>query len=289
MNKNFALAALVLWPLLWASGAYAQNPVEVALPAGVIKPAFFDKQGIVVTDFKKGVAGLNVWQVQKGATKTVFYTSADNKVLMSGVLWDAGTGRNLSDAYITPQMAIGPAGLSSAAATPAGAVPGSAPTAINSLAISGVAQLAGIKEGKAPVERTLFIMFDPRCPYCHNVYRKTRDFVANGGTIKWIPTTILGDKANGSRLVADIMQASNPVRTMAEVFDKKAGASSPSAATSKAINENEAYFFAAFENNKGAGPMGVPVAFFQTANGPQMVSAIDDDVLLSRIFKDIKK
>jgi thiol:disulfide interchange protein DsbG len=292
MIKHFSITALSMAAWMLAPVVFAQAKVAastpIVVPAGVITPPFFNKQGIVVTGFKKGVAGLNVWQVEKGATKTVFYTSADNKVLMSGVLWDADTGSNISDKYINHDMVIPLA----AASVPAGAVPASAPTAIKSLALSGVARLAGIKEGNGSVDRTLFVMFDPRCPYCHNVFKKTRQFVANGGTIKWIPTTILGDKANGVKLVADIMQASNPIDAMAKAMlgvGRQTGSATPNSTTAKAVADNEAYFFAAFESNAGAGQAGVPVAFFQTATGPQMVSGIDDDALLKRIFTDIKK
>lgn len=292
MIKHFSIIAIAIAAWMVGPVAFAQAKVvsttPVVVPAGVITPPFFDKQGIVVTGYKKGVAGLNVWQVQKGTTKTVFYTSADNKVLMSGVLWEADTGINISDKYISNDMVV----PSASVAVPAGAVPASAPTAMKSLALSGVAQLTGIKEGSGSVDRTLFVMFDPRCPYCHNVFKKTRQFVASGGTIKWIPTTILGDKSNGVKLVADIMQASNPIGAMAKAMTGSGGqigSTTPNSATAKAVADNEAYFFAAFESNAGAGQAGVPVAFFQTATGPQMVSGIDDDALLKRIFTDIKK
>lgn len=261
--------------------AMAQTPAPITLPAGVVKPAFFDKQGIRVLGYQKGASGLNIWQVEKGATKTVFYSTPDNKTLMSGVLWEADSGKNVSDAYITSDMIA-----SVAPQTPVGTGTPGKP----SEAIAGLSALTGIKEGKASIDKTLYIVIDPRCPYCHNVYNKTRAFVKAGGTIKWLPSTVLGDNASGARLVAEVLEAKDPVRSLASVIGKKTGGIQPSAQTMKVIAENEAYFYAAFQRNKSAGQPGVPVAFFETKDGsPQMVSNLDDDELLKRIFTDIKK
>lgn len=269
----------------------------VALPSGVVKPAYFDHKGIKIVAYQKGVGGLNIWQVEKGSTKTVFYSTPDNKVLMSGVLWDAATGANMSDAYITAEMVANPVAL--AAAAPPAAIPdvtavllkeGMFGPKITSEAINNIAPLVGVKEGRGTIDKTLYIMFDPRCPYCHSVYNKTRAYVKAGGTIKWLPVVVLGDKANGVRLVADILQARDPAAAMVKVFGKPVGVATADASTTKVVRDNEAYFFAAFDRNKAVGQAGVPVAFFETKTGePQMVSGIDDDELLKRILADIKK
>lgn len=290
--KRLSLMGMLLMPMF----AMAQT---VALPAGVVKPAFFDKQGIKVLAHQKGAGGLNVWTVERGPTKTVLYTTPDNKVLLSGVLWDASSGVNLSDTFISDDMRVAP-GDRPALASPAPVA--QEPSFVAKVAqvfspskisapIKGVATLKGIKEGRAPDDKTLYIFFDPRCPYCASVYRKTRDYVKKGGTIKWVPVVILGDRVNGSSLIADTLQASNPPAVLGSVMGSRgSGSTKPNAATTKALEENEAYFFAAFDANKGAGPAGVPVAFFETKDGaPQMVSGIDDDVLLNRILMDIKK
>lgn len=281
------LLMLMLVPIF----AHSQT---VALPSGVVKPAYFDRKGIKVIAYQKGVSGLNIWQVEKGSTKTVFYSTPDNKVLMSGVLWDSATGANISDAYITAEMMANPEKLAEEVhfwELPA--VPmkeGVFGPKITSEAIKNIAPLVGVKEGRGTIDKTLYIMFDPRCPYCHSVYNKTRAYVKAGGTIKWLPVVVLGDKANGMRLVADILQARDPAAAMVKVLGKRVGAATADASTTKVVQDNEAYFFAAFERNKAVGQAGVPVAFFETKTGePQMVSGIDDDELLKRILADIKK
>jgi len=260
---------------------------DIKLPSGVIQPGFFAKQGIKVLSFQKGVGGLNVWKISRGDVITVFYTSPDNQVLISGVLWDAAAGSNLSDSYISADMKVqAPQTTQSLAVAPSG----QAVSASQSDAIKTVSLLTGIKEGTATPDKTLYIMFDPRCPHCHAVHIKTRAYVAGGGSIKWIPVAVLGDSSGGSRVIADILQAPNQVESLARNMGKRTGGQTPTAATQKTIAANEAYFFAAFDRNKGAGEAGVPVAFFETSSGaPQMVSGVDDDQLLARIMKDIKK
>lgn len=282
--KLFCLIFMALLPAL----ASAQAPVAGA-PA---QPGFFAKQGIKVLSYQKGAGGLNVWQVQRGLTKTVLYTTPDNKVLLSAVLWDAATGSNLSDAYITRDMVVAQADKAGLATAPAAIVDSGnySPTKVSD-AIKGISTLTGIKEGGAPIDKTLYIIFDPRCPYCHSVYKKTRQFVKDGGTIKWIPTTLLGNRSAGGMMVADMLQSRKPLRALDDAMLKQTpGTTAPTAATQKTIDENEAYFFAAFDKNKSAGAVGVPVAFFETKSGaPQMVSGIDDDALLKQILTDIKK
>lgn len=275
---------MTLVAALVATHALAEG---VSVPQGVELPAFFTTNKFKVLEYRKGPGGLNAWSVERNGAQTVLYTTADNKVLMSGVLWDAKSGANLSDAFLAPSM-IKPAVAQSTdtagafqRATAAGA----------STPIAAVAKLRGVKEGKGSVERTIYILFDPRCPHCKNVFRDTRDFVRSGGSIKWIPTTVLGRDQMGEAMVADILQSPNPIEAMGRV--ESGGFRQPAKieqSTRDAIRDNEEYFWAAFDNNKGAGAPGVPVAFFQTPDGaPQMVGSLDNRELLARIFKDMSK
>lgn len=276
MKKSIVSGLIATVSVLLAQAAVAAS---LALPAGVVKPPFFDKQGISVLSYQKGPSGLNVWKVERDGVRTVFYTTSDNKALISGVVWDAKTGANLSDQFITADMRAVAQGQGAQFS------PGKVPDAIK-----GIASLVGVREGGGDADKTLYIIFDPRCGHCHAVYKKTRQYVANGGTIKWIPVTVLGQPEAGVRLVSDILQARNPVQALAAAMADKNSGSQPSAQTLKAVSENEAYFWAAFERNPSAGNAGVPVAFFVTRQGvPQMVGGIDDDILLNQIFADIKK
>lgn len=57
--------------------------------------------------------------------------------------------------------------------------------------------LGGFKEDEAiGAKKTLYVFYDPTCPACHTVFNATRKgfYQKHGITIKWIPTTILGDE-----------------------------------------------------------------------------------------------
>jgi thiol:disulfide interchange protein DsbG len=304
--KTMRVAALAALIISLKVAAAPDAPKPIALPVGVVEPAFFGAHGIRVLNWQRGVGGLNVWQVDRNGMQTVFYSTPDNKTLISGVLWDAATGAVQSDAYITTAMAApenvarinGAAGVIEAVnAQPAVQTPAQstvqAPAAAGEVtqSISGVAALTGVKEGRGSAAKTIYIMFDPRCPHCRNVYENSRDFVQHGGTIKWLPVTVLGDSADGLNRVAAIIQAKDPLSAM-NVVEHSAmiGPQNVLPSTVSAVGANEAYFWAAYNRNPGAGTPGVPVAFFQDRNGaPQMVSDIDDPALLKRIFEEMGK
>ncbi|MCA8197359.1 DsbC family protein [Burkholderia vietnamiensis] len=308
MNK--AKIAGLLAGLAVSLGAMAApTDSAVQVPPGVVKPAFFESHGIHVVGYQKGVGGLNVWQVERNGMQTVFYTTPDNKALISGVLWDAATGAVQSDAYITTAMTSpanvarikGEASVTQAVADAASGVqvaersgsqaPEKASPGGVSESISGVAALTGIKEGRGSAARTIYIMFDPRCPHCRNVYDQSRDFVRRGGSIKWLPVTVLGNAPDGLNRVAAILQSKDPVQAM-NVIEHSAVVPQADVkpTTVNTVSANEAYFWAAYTRNPSAGQPGVPVAFFQDRNGaPQMVSDIDDPALLKRIFGEMGK
>ncbi|WP_240702151.1 thioredoxin domain-containing protein [Trinickia terrae] len=298
------MAALIALMISLNVNAAPDAATPPSLPAGVVKPAFFDVHGIRVLNWQRGAGGLNVWQVDRNGMKTVFYSTPDNKTLISGVLWDAATGAVQSDAYITPAMTApqnvarinGEAGVMQAVdarSASQAAAPAQAQDQTGAVAqsITGVAALTGVREGRANASKTIYIMFDPRCPHCRSVYDQSRDFVAHGGSIKWLPVTVLGNPPDGLNRVAAIVQAKDPVAAM-NVIEHAAmiGQQDVKPSTVSAVSANEEYFWAAFNRNPGAGTPGVPVAFFQDRNGaPQMVSDIDDPALLKRIFEEVGK
>jgi thiol:disulfide interchange protein DsbG len=300
-----AAASMISLPALAASARPAEDAGDASakVPAGVVTPAFFAAHGIKVMAYQKGPGGLNVWQVEHNGMQTVFYSTSDNRALISGVLWDASSGTVESDAFITPAMLtpdnierINGTSVTSGAAIATTFTPAPPVAAVNAapgglaVPISGVEALKGIREGRASPAKTVYIVFDPRCPHCRNVYDQSRDFIAHGGSIKWIPVTVLGNPPDGLNHVAAILQARDPVNAL-KVVEHSAmiGQFDVKPETVRAVGENEAYFWAAYDRNPGAGTPGVPVAFFQAKDGsPQMVGNVDDPALLQRIFGDMK-
>lgn len=258
-------------------------------PAGVpIPPAAFQAKGLRVLGHQRDPrSGLHIWTVQHVAsgTKTILYSTSKNEVFLAGAMWDGTTGGNVSDPlYASPLMtgderaAVSPTVATATAGKPA-AVPGS---------IKRLGELVGVKDGDAPIEKTLFVFFDPRCPYCHQLYEVTRNTAAlNGRAIVWLPVTILGQKERGAAIVADILQRDKPAEGLQIAFSGFANANAtPNAKTTAAIQENERIFWAAFQANPGAGQASVPVAFFMDKAGhPQMVA--NPAASLSKIFQEM--
>ncbi|MDM8356495.1 DsbC family protein [Pandoraea communis] len=297
-NRLYALAVLSGLASFACAPMVRAEPASPAVQPPVV-PAYFAANGIQVLKKQRGPGGLTAWTISRNGVQTIMYTTPKDDVMISGVLWDAKTGKNLSDQFMTDEVLKSAQVQQQAAAAvkpnPSAVISVDGPVRAKagkvSDAIRGIDVLPGVKEGTAGPAGTLYIFFDPRCPHCKNVYSMTRDFVKKGGTIKWLPVTVLSPGADGKLMVADILQDPNPVAAMARI--ESGGFRSPSRVdkkTTDAIAQNEGYFWAAFDRNPAAGQAGVPVAFFQTPDGaPQMVGSIDDRELLSRILKDMSK
>ncbi len=114
------------------------------------------------------------------------------------------------------------------------------------------------------VADTVYIMFDPRCPYCHEAFRNVRDYVKAGRRIKWIPVPILGNKEQGEKIIAAI-QAKPEL--LAAVMESRANidlitkdvAVSPE--LTQSLNYNIAFMMAAFKNSQYP-QAGVPAWFW---------------------------
>jgi thiol:disulfide interchange protein DsbG len=244
-------------------------PASASAAAGT--PAAFALKGFQVISHQiEPVSKLHVWGVQHpSGSRLILYSTPDNKVFFTGALWDATTGANISDPLYTALEAA--TQHATKPATPDPSRPPAIPEPIQRLS-----KLKGIKDGdpSAPLYRTVFVFFDPRCPHCRDLYSATHGRPdLKGKAIVWLPTTILGDKTRGAAYVAEILQGQSPNQQLQVAF---AGLSSmkvpPSEATNAAIRENEQLFFTAFGTNPNAGQASVPVAFFVDRLGrPQMV------------------
>jgi len=291
-----ALLALI-GEVLAEQGSQSSTPKDVEvdqqMPAAAqgLNPAEVVSRYGQITDHRPvGVGGLTAWTVEKGGRKLVLYTTADTQALFTGVVWDAATGRNLSDQFIpgnamvaaqlmaVPPVAAEQSGVRAAAFD--GKFTGTIPESM-----ATVDSLAGVKEGKGGIADTLYIIVDPRCPYCRKAYNITREYVKKGYTIKWIPIVALGDPANGLPLAATILQSKDK-----DVVERVLGKheqirTQPTKETEEALSISLAFMFAAFEQNGGQ-QAGVPVAFFidRRTGKPRMMTGVSEMVVLEDIF-----
>lgn len=64
--------------------------------------------------------------------------------------------------------------------------------------IKDLESLGGFKEDESiSPKKTLYVFYDPTCPGCHTIFKASQKqlYTKHGITIKWIPTTILGDES----------------------------------------------------------------------------------------------
>lgn len=321
---SVALAALTAMAL----PALAQMPINLrdnvqppkkgvvpVKPAGAVQPAsaapvdqayLMQRYGTVVERRLIGVGGLTAWTMEKNGRRVVLYTTADGQAVMSGVVWDAMTGRNLSDQFVPSNVtlqpplgaAMGPAPIPAAGTgartmTGPGAapVPGALVGKLNGPlpeSIKTVDSLAGVKEGTGGPADTLYIVFDPRCPYCRKAYLNLRPYVKKGFTVKWIPVVALANPELGMPVTASVLQA-KPAE-QAEILRRVLGNKEevrvvPTKAVLAALERNLAFFYAAFENNK-VDKVGVPAAFFvdKRTGNPRMMTGIQEMVIIEEVF-----
>lgn len=141
------------------------------------------------------------------------------------------------------------------------------PSAMQQLAASmlkDIGTTSWISEGKGP--RVIYIFFDPNCPFCHNLYLNTRDWVkANQVELRWIPVGILMPTSAGKAVA--ILGAQDPLAAFRQNEDHYARADGfgaidediPTPAVEKQLKANEALLA---RTRSGA----VPVMLFESRN-----------------------
>ena len=290
--RRIALASIAIAMAVSVGFAAATPDTKTALKHPKPPQAFAAKGLTVLSHTFDPNVGMNVWVVQhvKGGTG-LFYSPPDGKVFFTGAMWDGVTGANVSDPHYTTLAQY--RGVNAASPSPPSSAtsrPTVAPTKAGSVpeSIKRLGELGAIKEGTAPVGKTLFVFFDPRCPYCKQLYEMTRSHPGiKGRSISWIPVAVLGRKEQAMGMIADIMQRSDPASGLKMNFSGLSSATAkPSEKTKKLVDENESVFWAAFQANPAAGQAAVPVAFFMDKAGrPQMVA--NPAAVLDKIFAEM--
>ncbi len=75
--------------------------------------------------------------------------------------------------------------------------------------LAGIDEATWVEEGQGP--RVVYVFFDPNCPYCHQVYVDTRDYVKRGEVrLRWVPVGVLTTTSFGK--AAAILDAKDPLQ-----------------------------------------------------------------------------
>jgi thiol:disulfide interchange protein DsbG len=254
--------------------------------------AMVSRYGTIVDSRPVGAGGLVAWTVEKNGRTVELYTTPDMSVIFTGIIWDAKTGKNISDQFL-PSQALPTPGAPTAATVAAsapppevGAVEGTYKGAIPE-SVKAVASLQGIQEGKGDQGNTVYIMFDPRCHYCHDAYALTRKYVKKGYSIKWIPTLALGEVESGAPVAAAIMQAKDSEQVLAQTMTgMPVQPVAPNNTTMKTLGTNLSYLFAAFQNSGQSDRAGVPVAFYvdHHTGKATMMQGVSSQIVLDKVF-----
>jgi thiol:disulfide interchange protein DsbG len=253
-----------------------------------------DKYGKVL--FKKDLSsGLIAWVLEKNTKKIIMYTTPDQSIIISGNAWSTLDNKNIN-AQIGQSFNANNSNNSNN---------------INRISVNAneawknkkfdtpkfiieMDKLAGVKQGdaKSSAIDTVYIFFDPRCPYCKQAFIKSQAYIAKGKSIRWIPASFIGEDANNNIVSAAISSINNDdmlKQVMQQAIPLSiAQKKSVDAAMLKKIAVNKEVFFTLAKANN-ISQAGVPMAFFfnkRTAK-IQYMTGLHADEVLADIFDNM--
>ena len=279
--------------LEYVSPPVMAEAVQSALPSdGTDKrtpPAAVLSLGEIVDMREMPENNLTAWLIRApNGRQMTFYTTADGKNIFSGTVWDLATKQNINQVFDTNASVgiTGSAGQSvqevvqtDGGSSLLGKYTGEIPEAIKALD-----SLGGPKIGNGGPGETLYVIIDPRCPYCHQAYDSLKPYMDKGVTIKWIPTVALGQPEQGLPQANAVLHA----RTRAELdkimTDPKAYPRALEGKDGEDLQRNLSFMFQAFEQN--GGQAGVPAAFFVDKNTgqPRMMMGLSEEAVIQAIL-----
>lgn len=151
--------------------------------------------------------------------------------------------------------------------------------------------LRGFKIDKSVApEDTVYVIYDPRCPYCTELFQKTEklDLKAKGITIKWLPTIALGLDSLAEKQAAIGLRAKS-VADLSKGFGQNIDTSGIEVSENEtdALNENLAFLFEASNQTFGESHgVAVPATFFidKETGTPNMMYGASDEEIFKQIF-----
>ena len=151
-------------------------------------------QGVTVIKKIDAPEGMTGYAAKAGQRPVALYLTPDGKHVIIGTLLDEN-GKNLSRA---PLMGI------------ADVKPGLPKDAWQQLERS-----AWIADGPADAPRTVYVITDPNCPYCHRFFESARPWVAAGRVqLRHIPVGVIRPSSPGK--AAALLAAKNPTQAYRE-------------------------------------------------------------------------
>lgn len=268
-----------------------------------------DRIGKVVSHEPVPNSSMTAWVVnlKESGQPTLFYTTKDGKTLVTGELLSVETGEHISakiqEAFYKiagqPSDTNAPAAPAAASANQPDFTPGQAigkwDGEVPKVFTETLDLLGGFKEDPSvsPAD-TVYMIYDPRCPYCTELFDVTRDIdlKAKGVTIKWLPTVALGVSGENDPVIGQAaygLDAKNTAEfalTFTQPSGSKPTVSTVTEAHQTALDANLELLYAASEQTFPGHPKSVPAAFYlDKRNGqPRMVYGPQQPDILKSIF-----
>lgn len=149
--------------------------------------------------------------------------------------------------------------------------------------------LGGYKEDDSvDPKKTIYVFYDPTCPGCHAVFDASRKKIhlKDGLTMKWIPTTVLGDEPSSVGAAIYGLTASSE-KEQADIFSLNKPSGEFNEKNTKAVAKNNEYLKVYSSLNTGI--LAVPtVIYVNQEKGDVTVSYnIPDDPYLLRVIDGV--
>lgn len=154
--------------------------------------------------------------------------------------------------------------------------------------------LKGFKEDPSvKPEDTVYIIYDPRCPYCHSLFEKIHtaiDLKQKKITVKWLPSVALGVKGDSDPAIARASYGF-VAKNLEEFTNSFANKPIPQFNVTEQmkvdLNDNLEFLYEASNRTFGeAASKSVPAVFFldKQTGVPQMMYGASDDAVFKNIF-----
>ena len=255
--------------------------------------------------------GIYAWYLEKNGKTLVLYSTPDEKYFIKGTLYDINNKKVVSDKYAKESLKYASDDFRNKILSAKGnfTVTNPEPDSLKLSkseeaafnvgymnikwnkpqipeALKLVNSLAGAKEGNGKPEDTLYIIYDPRCPWCHRTFEATRPYVAKGYSIKWIPTLALGKKSETALSLA--AAPLHNINLLTASFEKKDSAKSIQATQKNKddLEQNFQFLLAYFKKVKPSENPTVPIGIFldKTSGKVTDIQGLQDREILELLF-----
>lgn len=260
-----------------------------------------------IKEIKEVEGGLTAWTLEKNGKTLVLYTTGNEKYFIKGSIYDVNTKQIVSDKYALNSLQYASNEFRSRfEGQDSGQKRAKEQVSSNNIdnqamkigymnlkyskpipeALKLVESLTGAKEGSGKPQDTLYIIYDPRCPWCHRTFEALRPYVKKGYTVKWIPTLALQKTTDEAINLAAAPLDDSSLLAASFNFDEKLKIKKASIANKKALENNLQFLFAYFKQVKPNENPSVPIGFFldKTTGKLTDIQGIQEDIKLKVLF-----